>query len=349
MLAGLAGLALASGCAFESGVGESTGASQGAISGGEPAPDDFAVVGLLNGHGACSGTLIAPNLVLTAHHCVAESPAGNVLCGKATFGPTWTNDMSVTTRDVIFAIWRDHVASIEVPPGANDVCGGDVAVLFLDQNVEPSEAWPIPPRIDQDPSPGEPYRAVGFGGTADDGSGAGMRRQRDGLAVGCVGESCVPIYGVQADEWMGETGICPGDSGGPALDDVGRVIGVTSRGGPNCSTPIYSGVVPWADWLKQMGAKAAQQGGYEPWPWVTGGSTMPLEPPEAGPEASVVAEAPALRVAGGCAVGEGRAAGAGAWLIAAAGALAVLRLHGRGGRVADRGVRRAREHGVENA
>ena len=69
----------ACGCALSTIDGETTGSSASTIAGGEPAPEEWAVVGLLNGHGACSGTLIAPNLVLTAHHCVADSPPGNVL------------------------------------------------------------------------------------------------------------------------------------------------------------------------------------------------------------------------------------------------------------------------------
>jgi len=37
--------------------------------------------------GLCTGTLLAPNLVVTARHCVAP-PAGNTVdCSSATFGP----------------------------------------------------------------------------------------------------------------------------------------------------------------------------------------------------------------------------------------------------------------------
>ncbi|HEY4158693.1 MAG TPA: trypsin-like serine protease, partial [Polyangiaceae bacterium] len=36
----------------------------------------------------CSSTLIAPNLILTAHHCVVgDLPSGGVQCGVTQFGP----------------------------------------------------------------------------------------------------------------------------------------------------------------------------------------------------------------------------------------------------------------------
>lgn len=293
-------------CAFDA--GESTRSSTQPIAGGDFAPNETAVVGLLTGHSACSGTLIAPNLVLTAQHCVADAPSGPIYCGEAQFGPIHDNVMSITTRDTVLGTVRHVVRETHVPEGATDVCGGDVAVMILDDLVEPDEAWPIPPRIDASPTKDEIYRAVGFGATDDNGSGSGFRRERLGLRVLCVGSDC-PVQ-VQPSEWKGETGICAGDSGGPAIDEQGRVIGVTSRGGANCSSPIYGDVAAWASWLMQMGERAAEVGGYEPAPWVRGGSTLPTPPPEPVPEAGPEA-APesgptpddAVGASGGCSLG----------------------------------------------
>ncbi|MEZ4463488.1 MAG: trypsin-like serine protease [bacterium] len=36
--------------------------------------------------GICSGSLIAPNLVMTAQHCVAEIRSPQVICGQSAFG-----------------------------------------------------------------------------------------------------------------------------------------------------------------------------------------------------------------------------------------------------------------------
>jgi len=234
-------LTLAGGCVTYEELPAAPSQSQG-IAGGELAPEDPAIVGLLTGHSACSGTLIAPNLVLTAHHCVAQTPPGPVSCDETAFGPLHDNVMSVTTHDSVLGIARHIVREVHVPPGSEDLCGGDVAVMILDDVVEPTEAWPIPPRVDRSPSRDETYRAVGFGAIDGDGTGSGLRRQRGGLRVDCVGDGCLAVYEVQLNEWMGETGVCAGDSGGPALDEQGRVMGVTSRGGDGCTTPINGDV-----------------------------------------------------------------------------------------------------------
>ena len=53
---------------------EPLGTSRSAVQGGKPATTQTFAVGVY-GRGLCSGTLIAPNLVITARHCVEVQPS----------------------------------------------------------------------------------------------------------------------------------------------------------------------------------------------------------------------------------------------------------------------------------
>jgi uncharacterized protein (TIGR03382 family) len=76
---------------------------------------------------------------------------------------------------------------------------------------------------------------------------------------------------VQETEFFGSDGTCQGDSGGAALDEQGRVLGALSRGPDGCRASIYSSVSGWSEWLREVGAIAAERGGYAPAAWVTYG------------------------------------------------------------------------------
>jgi len=249
-----------------------------AIKGGQTDNEHPQVVGIFSAAsgGICSGTLIAPNLVLTAQHCVAEVPNSFVICGSTRFGDITdarsifvTTDTQMSPRSRLF-----RATEVEVAPGPRDLCGADIAVLILADNVPATVAEPATPRIDITAQAEEIYTAHGYG---DDGSGggfaAGLRRWITDRTVMCDGVDCVRLLGgqIRANEWVGSEGTCQGDSGGPAFDEQGRVFGVLSRGGGECSSSVYSAVDDWSDWLRDVGLRAAEEGGYEPAAWVTTG------------------------------------------------------------------------------
>jgi hypothetical protein len=153
-----------------------------------------------------------------------------------------------------------------------DTCGYDVALIILKENVPTDVSTPAVPRIDREVRPGETYTAVGYG-INEDGNPTHGRMQLNDLSIECEPGSCGD--GVESTEFRGETGICSGDSGGPALDADGKVVGVVSRGGPGCSTPVYSTVTAWHDFIIETATEAANLGGYEAPFWVTTGLSDP--------------------------------------------------------------------------
>jgi secreted trypsin-like serine protease len=168
----------------------------------------------------CSGTLIAPRVVLTAGHCIMESGIQPTRM-RAFFGTTMGDGSA-----------QINVTSGTVHPGyymsQNGAPVNDVAILTLSQDapVAPA-AWQRTPLPD---ITGQPVTLVGYGVTnAQRQSGNGTRRVVQ-MPITLMDDLFL-YYGDNV------SGTCQGDSGGPMFLDVNgtpTIVGITSWGDATC-------------------------------------------------------------------------------------------------------------------
>ncbi len=202
------------------------------------------VVMLSSRGSVCSGTLVAPNLVLTAWHCVAGMVVqgigcdadGNSLNGDHVAADDDPNDIRVRTGVNPSGAAVARGAQIFHPSGRN-LCDRDIALLLLDRDI--TGVTPASLRLSHLPVPSERATVVGYGITSDGGTGSGVRRRREQVSVLAAGKDWNLLLG--SSELQLSVSGCSGDSGGPAFDATsGAVLGVSSRVGDCDVGPLIS-------------------------------------------------------------------------------------------------------------
>lgn len=192
--------------------------------------------------GLCSATLVAPNLLLTARHCVSNADS-SVACntdGTAAVGAVIHEDF-VAWNLVVFAAKGGVPISLDdetkasargtklVVDESKTLCNHDLAFVLLDRPVDAPIATL---RLSRGATATERITIVGWG-VDETGAIPATRRARAGIPITGIGPVLMPgnMYGIGNAETMFGEAACLGDSGGPAFTDNGVLVGVASRVG----------------------------------------------------------------------------------------------------------------------
>lgn len=308
----------------------------------------------------CTATLVAPNLVLTARHCVAYLSEGLFSCNAR--GELEPEDAEGGRLGLHLPADTLEFYAGELPrrdPVARGqevfstlsptVCNNDIAFVLLDRALD----LPLLPiRLGRPAAAGERSVLVGFGMDETE-SPIDYRRQprlqRRDLAITAVGPSSVNdgVTNVPPRSLLmrGAAG-CIGDSGGPLLSQAtGAVLGVYSlQEGESCTAPDVSQLLAHVPPFTALIAEAFAAAGAEPLPEPSipdgasgeggeggqGGASqlpVPAEGGVGGAEQEPEPEPqPATREKPGCAISKlGDTDGSATWLLLSVGLLLARR------------------------
>ncbi len=233
----------------------SLGADTAAVIGGEPtAPGEFPGVGALviefggQTMAGCTGTLIAPDAVLTAAHCIDPVLSGGVVPGFTLAVDTTTGNFATVPGASVHP-HESFTFDVEITEGLGTFY--DIGVLRLAQPI--TEVAPVPlPRADQAAALTVDLELdiVGYGRTSNDTDD-----------IGVLHDARTRLISLNATELQVGMGLpqpqnCHGDSGGPALADLGdgqrRTVGVVSRSfaGSECTQGgVHTRVDAYLSWI----------------------------------------------------------------------------------------------------
>lgn len=231
---------------------EDVGQTRSAMVGAFPSTDEDDFILFLSHAGdqifGCGATLIAPNLVVTAKHCVYEFPSESSQCEASGDPAPGSKGGFVTTPIPLASLQfyrgpdgRDRFIKGSAPDASAKqviddktamLCSHDMAFVVLDKAM-PTTLAPARLRLGSRPTEATTVSAAGWG-QVEEKLIPHFRQRRDGLKIRRVGAATPQgvSQGIVAPRTF-ETGAgpCVGDSGGPAFVPENRsALGVIARG-----------------------------------------------------------------------------------------------------------------------
>lgn len=244
------------------------------INGEASGAEDDAVVALYRrGKPHCGATVVAENILVTALHCVSEidtsgrmpmlgdrlKPSELSIRMGARPGPTSAASVSrIIVEDPL------RMDSTPTPMSSNDI-----AILYV-QPQNPAFSKIKPRKLATQPlQRGDTVTVVGYGGESEEDRLAGRtaqnREKREGVEILAAAGQKATIRAELDDgrmigwsnkprEFTTATVACGGDSGGPAFDSAGNLVGIVSAVIGECvegSLSIFTDIAAHGEFLRK--------------------------------------------------------------------------------------------------